>query len=134
MASEGGLSLPAKVLIRAVLNIVLVWVLSEYFFAYFELAGGLAAYVIVGSLLTLMNLFIRPILEIITAPIKFFFASILAIIIVNGVFIELTSYIVDHMQENLVVLEIHGRLWGWIVVATILGVGNWIMKIMLHDK
>jgi putative membrane protein len=134
MASEGGLSLPARVLLRAVLNVVLVWVLAKYFFAYFELTGGLAAYVIVGSLLTLMNLFIRPILEIITAPIKFFFATLLAIIIVNGIFVELTTYIVDRMQDNFVTLEIHGRLWGWIVVATILGVGNWIMKIALSGK
>tara|TARA_Y100000310_G_C20572964_1_gene758992 strand:+ start:186 stop:590 length:405 start_codon:yes stop_codon:yes gene_type:complete len=134
MASEGGLSLPARVLLRAVLNVVLVWVLAKYFFAYFDLTGGLAAYVIVGSLLTLMNLFIRPILEIITAPIKFFFATLLAIIIVNGIFVELTIYIVEQMQSNLVTLEIHGRLWGWIVVATILGVGNWLMKIALSGK
>ena len=93
MASEGGLSLPARILLRALLNCVLVWVLAKYFFAYFEISGGLTAYVTVGSLLTLMNIFIRPFLEIVTAPIKFFFASMIAIIIVNGVFIEVTIYI-----------------------------------------
>ncbi|HLD32008.1 MAG TPA: phage holin family protein [Candidatus Peribacteraceae bacterium] len=132
MASEGGLSIPARVLLRAVLNIVLVWVLAEYFYAYFELTGGLAAYVIVGSLLTLMNLFIRPLLEVITMPIKLFFATLLAIIIVNGVFVELTIYLVEQMQDGLVTLEVHGRLWGWVVVATILGTGNWLMKIVLN--
>ncbi|PIQ76196.1 hypothetical protein COU78_01405 [Candidatus Peregrinibacteria bacterium CG10_big_fil_rev_8_21_14_0_10_49_24] len=133
MASEGGLSLPARVLLRAVLNIALVWFLATYFYAYFEITGGLAAYIIVGSLLTLMNIFVRPLLEIFTLPLKLF-ATILAIIIVNGVFVQLTTYIVDNMQENLVTLNIHGKLWGWIVVATILGVGNWIIKAMLNGK
>lgn len=133
MASEGGLSLPARTLLRAVLNITLVWLLATYFHAYFEITGGLAAYIIVGSLLTLMNIFVRPLLEVITLPLKLF-ATILAIIIVNGVFVQLTTYIVDNMQENLVTLNIHGKLWGWIVVSTILGVGNWIMKSMLNGK
>jgi len=31
----------------------------------------------------------------------------------------------------LVTIAIHGRLWGWIVVATVLGVGNWLMKVVL---
>ena len=134
MASEGGLSIPARVLLRAVLNIVLVWVLAEYFYAYFELTGGLAAYVIVGSLLTLMNLFIRPLLEVITMPIKLFFATLLAIIIVNGVFVQLTTMIVERMQDNLVTLEIHGKLWGWLVIATVLGLGNWLMKAALNRE
>jgi len=132
MASQGGLSLPARLVLRAVLNCTLVWVLGTYFFAYFEIAGGLAAYVIVGSLLTLMNIFVRPVLEILTAPIKFFFAELIAIVIVNGVFIELTIYIVEQMKENLVTVAIHGRLWGWVVVASILGLGNWVMKMVLR--
>lgn len=109
----------------------LVWFLAVYFSAYFDLTGGIGAYVIVGSLLTLMNIFVRPLLELITLPLKLF-ATILAIIIVNGVFVQLTTVIVERMQDNLVTLEIHGKLWGWLVVATVLGLGNWLMKVALN--
>ena len=129
MAKSDSLSLPARVFMRAVLNIGLVWFMAEYMDQYFHLTGGIVAFVVVGSLLTLMNIFVRPFLAIITLPLKLF-ATILAIIIVNGVFVQLTHFIVAKMQENIVTLEIYGGLWGWILVATILGIGNWIMKVM----
>lgn len=127
--SSDGLSLPARVLLRAVLNIGLVWFLATKLEAYFHLTGGIQAYVIVGSLLTLLNIFVRPLLAIITFPLKLF-ATLLAIIIVNGVFVQLVDYIVQRMQPELVTLNIYGGLWGWIVVAVVLGIGNWVMKVV----
>ncbi|MDA1209290.1 MAG: phage holin family protein [bacterium] len=130
MSDSHGMSLPARVLLRALLNMSLVWLLVEKFAQYFSLTGGFAAIIIVGALLTLMNLFVRPLLNIITLPVKLF-ATLLAIIIVNGVFVQVTHLIIQNMQENLVTLEIHGGLWGWIVVACLLGFGNWVMKVVL---
>ena len=124
-----GLSLPARVLLRAVLNIGLVWFMAEKMEQIFHLTGGLQAYIVVGSLLTLMNIFVRPFLAIVTLPLKLF-ATLLAVIIVNGVFVQLTTYIVDRMQDEIVTLEIFGGLWGWIVVAVVLGIGNWVMKVV----
>ena len=124
-----GLSLPARILLRALLNIGLVWFMATKMDAYFHLTGGIQGQIIVGSLLTLMNLFVRPVLAVVTLPLKLF-ATLLAIIVVNGIFVQLTDYIVQHMQEDLVTLEIYGGLWGWIVVAVLLGVGNWIMKVV----
>ena len=124
--TSDGLSLPARVLLRALLNIGLVWFMAIQLEAYFFLTGGFQAYVIVGSLLTLLNIFVRPFLALVTLPIKLF-ATLLAIIVVNGAFVQLVDYAVQRMQPDLVTLEIYGGLWGWIVVATILGVGNWLM-------
>lgn len=127
--TKDGLSLPARVLLRAVLNIGLVWFMAVKMDQFFHLTGGVQAYVVVGSLLTLMNIFVRPFLAIVTFPLKLF-ATLLAVIIVNGVFVQLTTYIVDRMQEDIVTLEIFGGLWGWIIVAVVLGVGNWVMKVV----
>lgn len=124
-----GLSLPARVLLRALLNIGLVWFMAVKLSSYFQLTGDWQAYIVVGSLLTLMNIFVRPLLAVVTLPLKLF-ATILAIIIVNGAFVQLTVFIVQNMQPELVTLEIYGGLWGWIVVSVVLGVGNWLMKII----
>jgi|TARA_B100001971_G_C18018314_1_gene446023 putative membrane protein len=120
-----------KIIIKAVGNIALVWILAVYMKQYFALTGGFPAYIIVGSLLTLLNMFIRPILDIVTLPFKLF-ATIIAIIIVNGVFVQLTHMIVQNMKPDLVTLEIYGGLWGWTVIAVVFGFTNWVLKEIMH--
>ncbi|MFA7682288.1 MAG: phage holin family protein [Candidatus Peribacteraceae bacterium] len=131
MAHRG--SLPLRILLKTLLNILVVWLMATYLNQYFQLAGGPAALVIVGILLTLMNMFVRPVLEILTLPFKLF-ATIIAVIIVNGGFVQLTHMITQKMDPSLVQLEIFGGLWGWIVVATAFGFSNWIIKEVLHPK
>ncbi len=123
-------SLPVRILIKLALNVILVFVLANYLDNYFQMTGGIGAYVVIGSLLTLMNIIVRPILNILLLPLKLF-ATLLAIIIVHAVFVQLTVTIVHKMDPTIITLEIYGGLWGWIVVAVILGLGNWLMKVML---
>ncbi len=132
MPSSESSHIALRILLRALLNVLLVWLMATYLDQYFQLIGGWPAYVIVGALLTLMNIFVRPVLKILTLPFKLF-ATILAILLVNGVFVWLTVLIVQKMEPDLVRLEIFGGPWGWIVVATILGLGNWVMKEMLKE-
>ncbi|OGJ55507.1 hypothetical protein A3D88_04600 [Candidatus Peribacteria bacterium RIFCSPHIGHO2_02_FULL_52_16] len=124
------MSLPIRILIRFILNVLLVWAMAMYLDDYFFLSGGLPAYVVVGALLTVMNIVVRPILNLITLPLKLL-ATILAIILVNGIFIWLTYQIVLLIDPNLVTLEIIGGLGGWIVVTLVIGVANWLMKLFL---
>jgi len=133
MSDSHGTSLPLRVLIKALLNIAVVWLMTAYLNQYFQLAGGITAYIIVGSLITLLNIFVRPILEILTFPFKLF-ATIIALIIVNGGFIQLTHMITEQMDPTLVSLEIFGGLWGWIVVACVFGFSNWLIKEILHFR
>jgi len=128
---QHGISMPLKILLTVLMNMLLVWFMGVFLNQYFQLTGGPAAYVIVGSLLTLMNLFVRPILHLITLPLKLI-ATLLAVVIVNGVFIQLTHLIVLRMDPEIVSLEIFGGLWGWIIVAGMLGFGNWLVKEILH--
>ncbi|MFH0851347.1 MAG: phage holin family protein [Candidatus Peregrinibacteria bacterium] len=126
MADSSG-SLPLKITIKAILNIALVWVMATYLDQYFALTGGWRAIIIVGALLTLLNLLVRPILAVLTLPLRLF-ATILAVIVVNGVFVWLVHILVLRMDPAIVGLEIFGGVWGWIVVAAAIGFANWIMK------
>ena len=102
MAARG--SMPLRILIKTLLNIAVVWLMATYLDQYFQLTGGPAAFVIIGALFTLLNMFVRPVLEILTLPFKLF-ATIIAIIIVNGGFIQLAHIIAANMDPNLVTLE-----------------------------
>ena len=97
---------------------------------YFFLSGGWTGIVVVSALLTLMNLIVRQILNAITLPLRFL-ATILAIILVNGVFLWLTYAITFRMDPDIVTLEILGGFGGWLVVALTLGIANWAMKMIV---
>lgn len=120
-----------KILVKFLLNVATVWVMATYLSQYFQMTGGIPAFIIVGALITLMNMFVRPILDILTLPLKLF-ATILAVIIVNGVFIQFAHMVVINMDPGLVTMEIYGGLWGWVVVAVVFGFANWLVKEMLH--
>ncbi|OIO53499.1 hypothetical protein AUJ46_04850 [Candidatus Peregrinibacteria bacterium CG1_02_54_53] len=130
MADSSG-SLPLKITMKAILNIALVWAMATYLNQYFALTGGWRAIVIVGALLTLLNLIVRPVLAILTMPLKLF-ATILAVIMVNGAFVWLVHLLVLKMDPAVVGLEIFGGVWGWIVVASAIGFANWVMKEILR--
>jgi len=119
--------LPLVLVLKFALNVTLVWVLARYLDEYFQLTGGLGAYVVVGSLITLMNLIVRPVLEILLLPLKLF-ATLLAIVILHAAFVQLTVMVVHKMDPGVVTLEIFGGLLGWVVVAGILGFGNWLLR------
>ena len=126
-------SLPLQITVKAILNVLLVWLLATYLPQYFALQGGTRAVITVGALLTLLNIFLRPVLDILTLPLKLF-ATILAIVIVNGIFVELIHRITLRMDPEIVRLSIEGGLIGWVVVALLLGLGNWLVKEMMHKS
>jgi len=126
MSDDKKPSAPLRLFLRAVFNILLVALMAWYLPPYVFIQGGIGAYVVIGSLLTLMNILVRPVLALITFPLKLF-ATLIAVILANGVFIWITLFIAERLDPALVVFRIEGIL-GWIIVAMIVGTANWMMK------
>ena len=120
------MSLPLRILLRLLLTIVLIWAMPKYLYDYFLVTGGLPAWVVIASLLTLMNMLVRPVLNVIALPLHFL-AAIFAFILVNAIFMGITVWIAFHMEPDLVTMEIRGPQ-GWIVVPIVLGFANWVLK------
>lgn len=127
MASENSSHLPLKLILKFISNIALVWALSTYLSEYFVLSGGIPAFIIVGALISLLNIFVRPLLAIIMLPLRFF-ASIIAIMIVNGLIVYVVHIITLQMNPAVVTLSIDGGPWGWILIAICFGITNWLLK------
>lgn len=104
--------------------------MTAYLSAYFMVEGGLAAYVVVGALITLLNVFVRPILYVIALPFKMF-ALALGIIVANGLFVQLLYEVSTRFDSSLVTLDIRGGIAGWLVVALSFGFANWLMRLSL---
>ena len=116
--------------LTAVLNSLLAWALHTYLPEYITIFGGLPAYIIIGSLLTLMNFLIRPILKLVTLPFKLI-ATLLTDMVVNGIFLWMIYEIALRMDPDIMALVLSGGVWGWIVVSSALGFSNWFIKKVL---
>ncbi len=127
---DSRLSLPTRIALKAVLNVLLVFAMDRLLPDYFAVFGGWPAYVVVGSLITLLNVIVRPVLKLITLPLRLF-ATILSLIIVNGIFVWLIYRITLNMDPDLIIVVIKGGLGGWMIVSIVLGLGNWLMKVAL---
>lgn len=129
MTSDNSSHSALKLTLKFALNVVLTWTMATYLGQYFGLDGGMPAFVIVGALITLLNLFFRPIINVLLLPLRFF-ATIVAIMVVNGAFVYIVHLFTARMDPTLVRLEIYGGPWGWIVVAACFGFANWLLKEM----
>lgn len=131
MAESQRLSSPIRIVLLWMLTVVLIYFMSTFLDRTFFLSGGLYAYIVIGSLITLMNLIVRPVLVIVTYPFKLF-AGIIVLIVVNGGILWLTERIAEKMNPELVSLQIDQGIGGWILVAFILGLANWFFKHILR--
>jgi uncharacterized membrane protein YvlD (DUF360 family) len=121
---------PLHLALSAVANCLLVYALDRYLPQYVSVFGGPAAFVIIGSLLTLLNLFVRPFLNIITLPFRLVF-TLFTTIAVNALFLWLVYELTLKMNPNVLALAITGGITGWIVVSFLLGFANWLIKVIL---
>ena len=121
------LSLPLRLTLSVVLNSVLVGLFDSYLPQYVTIFGGVGAFIIIGCLLTLMNFLVRPILNLVTFPLHLI-TSLIADLLVNTIFLWLIYRIALQMDPNIVALTLTGGIAGWIVVGSVLGVGNWALK------
>lgn len=122
-----------RILLHFGLNILLVFLFDRFFPEYFIVGGGAAAYVIIGALITLLNILLRPLLNLLTLPLKLF-ATIFAIILVNGVFLWLVYRVTLMMDASLVTLTLDGGVGGFIFLTIILGLANWIERMILKSS
>lgn len=124
------LSLPLRLTLSAVLNAVLAYCLDAYFPQYITIFGGLGAYVILGSLFTLMNFLLRPLLNIVTFPLHLLF-TLFTTVGVNVFFLWIAYQIALKMDPNVIAVTITGGVSAWITLGITVGISNWMMKHVL---
>jgi len=74
--------------------------------------GDIIDYIVVGIVLALANMFVRPILKIVSAPLIFITMG-LFMIVINAIIL----FAVDYFIEALTINGFMGYLWGTIIIA-----------------
>ncbi len=129
MADQSG-SLPLRLVIKTLCNIGIVFGMNTLVPQYFSVEGGAAAFVVIGILVSFLNVIVRPILVVLTLPFTLT-ASIIAFILVNGGILWLVYQTTLLMESTQIALIIGGGIGGWIVVSIVFGFFNWLLKHLL---
>lgn len=125
------LSLPARIAIRLLSSIALVWALQTYLPQFFVVTGGWQGIVVVGVIIAVLNIVVRPLLSLITTPLKLIM-TILASLIVNGACLWCAMKVVENLDPSVVTLSIEGGVVGWAFAIAAFGIGNWLLKIIVR--
>lgn len=118
-------SIAGLLIIRFIVTTLLVWVLTLYLDPYFFVGGGWTAYGIVAALITLLNILLRPIINVVLLPLRFF-ATFLAVIAANAFFLWIVHQISLRFDPSVVTLSVNGWI-GWIAAGLVFGITNWIL-------
>lgn len=102
-----------KLALHVAANALAIFV-AAYFVKEITFIGDWVDYLIVGAVLTVVNLIIRPILKIISAPIILVTMGLFSLVI-NAALL----FGVDWFVEGLSISGIMGYVWGSLIVAII---------------
>ncbi len=127
------MSLPLRLLLHVAVTTVLFWAMATYLPQYVGITGGWPAYFVLGVILALLNLLVRPVLDLIAAPVRLI-AGLIALILVNGIFLWILVTITGKIDPRIATFEIRGGILGWIVVALIFAVAKTLLRLLTSSK
>ena len=91
-------------------NGLALWAIDSYILIEsFNIAGGMHAYLYVGTLIGLMNLVLKPILYLVTLPFRLLMMGGSSVVF-NSLFIFFSQKILLHFPETQTLLEVDGVL------------------------
>ena len=113
----------SRVFVSFVSNAGLFWFLShEIFPESFQITGGVPAYLIIGSFSVFLNTFLRPILNIITFPLRLITLGFISFFL-NGLMLWIVQYLINFLEIPEITFTIDGFLT-YILAGLFLGVSN----------
>lgn len=126
MADSRSISMPVKLIAQYALTVLTLWLIIRFLPQYLSIEGGWAALPTVAALVMLLNIFARPVLKVLTFPLKLFM-TIVAVVLANGLFLWILEKIAERFDPQTASLVVQGGWGGWIVIAVLLGLANWLI-------
>lgn len=102
-----------KLVIHVAANALAIFI-AAHFLKQIDFKGDWIDYLIVGAILTVANLIVRPVLKIISAPIIFITMGLFTLVI-NAVLL----FAVDWFVDELIINNLMGYVWGSLIIAAV---------------
>ena len=117
-----------SVFVFVTLNTVSLYLVSQFLDG-FRVGGGAFAYVLIGVIIGLLNLFVKPVIKVLTLP--FIFLTVgLFVIVINAAILWLAELLIAFLSIGNVSLEIIGFV-NYLLATLLFGVINYLFQKLL---
>ncbi len=96
-----------------------------------HIEGGLLTYALIGVILSLLNLIIKPILKLLSFPLVFLTGG-LFLIVINAILLYICEYFIGVIDVTGVSMQVDSNLT-YLWAAAILGIANWLISWFLKE-
>ena len=125
------MSFPSRLLLRLLCNLAFLWGLATYLGEMFSLTGGLPALLILGLLLTAIDLLIRPFLALLTLPLRLFL-SLLNILVLNGLSLGILVFLSKEFPPDILILAILGGIRDLFLLIALFSLRDTFLRLFIR--
>ncbi|HLG26095.1 MAG TPA: phage holin family protein [Candidatus Gracilibacteria bacterium] len=121
-----------KIIIGVVLNGLALYLVTKFLPGEVQYTGGIAFFLIAGFIIGLLNVFVKPLMKILSFPLMLMTIGLFSLVI-NAIIFWLTMKLVNVISIADVTVTISGA-WTYLVAAIVFGLVNWVLHMFIHNK
>lgn len=125
------MSFLSRTILRLLLNVAFVWFLARSPGTIFLITGGLPALLILGFLLTAIDLLIRPFLSLLTLPLRLLL-SILNTLVLSGLSLAVLVLIAGEFPPSVLTVTIAGGLRDLFLLIAVFGLRDAFLRFFVR--
>jgi putative membrane protein len=120
-----------KIIVGVVLNALALYAVT-YFLTDIHYTGGILFFIIAGFIIGLLNVFVKPLMKLLSFPLMIMTVGLFSFVI-NAIIFWLTVKIVNGIHVSDVTVEITGVVT-YLIAAVVFGIVNWVLHIFISNK
>lgn len=120
-----------KIVFGIVLNALALYVVTK-FLPEIQYTGGIAFFIVGGTIIGFVNTFVKPIMKLLSLPLVLITVG-LFLFVINAIVFWLTVQIVNGINIADVTITVESPL-AYFMASIIFGLVNWALHLLIHNK
>jgi len=120
-----------KIIIGVVLNALALYAVT-YFITDIQYTGGIVFFLIGGFIIGFLNVFVKPLMKLLSFPIMLITVGLFTLVI-NAIIFWLTMEVVNGIHFSDVSVVIGSKLT-YLLAGVIFGLINWLLHLFIRNK
>lgn len=125
------MSYGSRIILRLLLNSAFIWFLARSPWTIFLVTGGLPAILLLGFLLTAIDLLIRPFLSLLTLPLRLLL-SLLNTLVLSGLSLAVLVLVAWEFPPSVLTVTIAGGLRDLFLLIAIFGLRDAFLRFFVR--
>lgn len=120
-----------KILLGVVLNGLALFLVTKLV-ADLQYTGGFMFFVIAGTIIGVLNTFVKPLMKLLSFPVVLLTAGLFSFVI-NVIIFWLTVKVVNGIHFSDVTMTVTS-VWTYFIAALVFGIINWVLHVLVPNK